>query len=87
MRRIICASSCLVYNRKLITSNMAKPISDFKEWKFRLPPSYVQLPITGYPDYNIPRAVKDAVFVKVSMSRHRLLILCMKKRHIFFYLI
>ncbi|OWR55093.1 hypothetical protein KGM_207108 [Danaus plexippus plexippus] len=44
---------------------MAKPISDFKEWKFRLPPSYVQLPITGYPDYNIPRAVKDAVFVKV----------------------
>ncbi|CAD0204370.1 unnamed protein product [Chrysodeixis includens] len=41
------------------------PITNFKEWKFRDPPNYAELPINDNPEYNVPVAVKDAVFSKV----------------------
>ncbi|CAB3246115.1 unnamed protein product [Arctia plantaginis] len=36
-----------------------------KEWKFRESPNYAALPIDENPEYNVPVAVKDAVFSKV----------------------
>lgn len=41
-------------------------ISYFKEWKFQSLPSYAKLPIDENPDYNVPVAVKNAIFSKVS---------------------
>ncbi|CAH2268845.1 jg27172 [Pararge aegeria aegeria] len=43
---------------------MAK-LTDFKQWKFRSPPNYAELPIDENPNYNEPVAVKNAVFSKV----------------------
>ncbi|KAJ8711252.1 hypothetical protein PYW07_008494 [Mythimna separata] len=42
-----------------------KPVTNFKEWKFRDTPNYAALPIDENPEYNVPMAVKDAVFSKV----------------------
>uniref|UniRef100_A0A2A4K2D8 Selenoprotein O n=1 Tax=Heliothis virescens TaxID=7102 RepID=A0A2A4K2D8_HELVI len=42
-----------------------KLVTNFKEWKFRDPPNYAALPIDENPEYNVPMAVKDAVFSKV----------------------
>lgn len=42
-----------------------KPVTNFKEWKFRDIPNYAALPINENPEYNVPMAVKDAVFSKV----------------------
>lgn len=41
------------------------PVTNFKEWKFRSTPNYAALPIDENPEYNVPMAVKDAVFSKV----------------------
>ncbi|KPJ11664.1 UPF0061 protein [Papilio machaon] len=40
-------------------------IRDLKSWKFRNPPNYAELPINEDPEYNVPVAVKNAVFSKV----------------------
>ncbi|PZC83439.1 hypothetical protein B5X24_HaOG207422 [Helicoverpa armigera] len=42
-----------------------KPVTNFKEWKFRDPPNYAALPIDENPEYNVPMAVIDSVFSKV----------------------
>ncbi|KAG7303241.1 hypothetical protein JYU34_011708 [Plutella xylostella] len=39
--------------------------TNFKEWKFKSPPNYAQLPINDNPEYNVPVAVNNAVFSKV----------------------
>lgn len=40
-------------------------IKNLKEWKFKSSPSYAELPIDENPEYNVPTAVKNAVFSKV----------------------
>ncbi|CAG5047236.1 unnamed protein product [Parnassius apollo] len=42
-----------------------KLIRDLKQWKFRYPPNYAELPISDEPKYNVPVAVKNSVFSKV----------------------
>lgn len=64
MRRAFCTLPVLMNEQKSIASKM-KPIINFKEWKFCESPSYAALPIDENPEYNVPVAVKDAVFSKV----------------------
>ncbi|KAI5634205.1 hypothetical protein NE865_13075 [Phthorimaea operculella] len=45
-----------------------KLVSDIKEWKFKSPPNYAELPIDDNPEYNVPVAVKNAVFSKVPVE-------------------
>ncbi|XP_045503763.1 protein adenylyltransferase SelO, mitochondrial-like [Colias croceus] len=42
-----------------------KLINDFKDFKFKSPPSYAELPINENPEYNVPVAVNHAIFSKV----------------------
>ncbi|RVE47911.1 hypothetical protein evm_007425 [Chilo suppressalis] len=42
-----------------------KLLSDMKDWQFKEPPVYSELPIDKNPEYNVPMAVKNAVFSKV----------------------
>ncbi|XP_046964205.1 protein adenylyltransferase SelO-like [Vanessa cardui] len=65
MRRAFYAFSVLFQDHKLPVPSMAKLVSDFKEWKFQSPPNYAELPIDENPEYNVPVAVKNAVFSKV----------------------
>lgn len=67
MRRAFCVCTTLINDKKVAMSG-TKLISDFKEWKFKDPPSYATLPIDTNPEYNIPVAVKNAVFSKVSFT-------------------
>ncbi|XP_045769997.1 protein adenylyltransferase SelO-like isoform X3 [Maniola jurtina] len=64
MKRAFCVLVPLFQETKVTVSTMAK-LTDFKEWKFRSPPSYAELPIDENPQYNEPVAVKNAVFSKV----------------------
>lgn len=65
MKRAFCVFTALLHDQKIAVSSMAKLVSDFKEWKFKNPPNYAVLPIDESPEYNIPVAVKNAVFSKV----------------------
>lgn len=64
MRRGVCAFAALLQQEKPSIFKM-KLNNNFKEWKFRDPPNYAELPINENPEYNIPMAVKNAVFSKV----------------------
>lgn len=64
MRRSICTFAALLHQEKPSLSKM-KLQNNFKEWKFKDPPNYAELPIDENPEYNIPVAVKNAVFSKV----------------------
>lgn len=61
MRRSLFALAAL--NQGVLTGKMK--LTNFKDWKFRDPPSYAALPIDENPEYNVPMAVKNAVFSKV----------------------
>lgn len=61
MKRSICALAAL--NQVVQTGKMK--VTNFKDWKFRDPPNYAALPIDENPEYNVPMAVKKAVFSKV----------------------
>ncbi|XP_045454023.1 protein adenylyltransferase SelO-like [Melitaea cinxia] len=65
MKRAFCVFTALLHDQKITVSSMAKLVSDFKEWKFKNPPNYAVLPIDESPEYNVPVAVKNAVFSKV----------------------
>lgn len=62
MRRALCLLTTLVHEYKNMSMKNTK---NFKEWKFKEPPSYAELPIDDNPEYNVPVAVKNAVFSKV----------------------
>ncbi|XP_023938029.1 protein adenylyltransferase SelO [Bicyclus anynana] len=64
MKRAFCVLATGVNENKLSASNMAKMV-DFKQWKFRSPPNYAELPIDDNLNYKEPVAVKNAVFSKV----------------------
>lgn len=74
MKRAFCVFSALLHDQKIAVSSMAKLVSDFKEWKFKNPPNYAVLPIDESPEYNIPVAVKNAVFSKVCLLFNVLMI-------------
>lgn len=57
--------AALMNEQKHSVIGKMKPVTNFKEWKFRDPPNYAALPIDENPEYNVPMAVKDAVFSKV----------------------
>ncbi|XP_013146983.1 PREDICTED: UPF0061 protein Pfl01_0444-like [Papilio polytes] len=66
MRRILCVCVSLLNDHRSIMLGSEKAlIRDFKSWKFRNPPNYAELPISEDPEYNVPVAVKNAVFSKV----------------------
>ncbi|KAM3957857.1 protein adenylyltransferase SelO-like [Aphomia sociella] len=66
MRRAFCVFTALMHEHKETMSLSARGVkSNFKEWKFKEPPVYSELPIDENPEYNIPVAVKNAVFSKV----------------------
>ncbi|XP_075983650.1 protein nucleotidyltransferase YdiU-like [Anticarsia gemmatalis] len=65
MRRAFCVLAALMNEQQQNIVGKMKPIVNFKEWKFRDPPNYAALPIDENPEYNVPVAVKDAVFSKV----------------------
>ncbi|XP_047032887.1 protein adenylyltransferase SelO-like [Helicoverpa zea] len=65
MKRAFCVLAALMNERKHSVIGKMKPVTNFKEWKFRDPPNYAALPIDENPEYNVPMAVKDAVFSKV----------------------
>ncbi|KOB76875.1 Uncharacterized protein OBRU01_05000 [Operophtera brumata] len=50
MRRSLCALAAL--NHGVQTGKMK--LTNFKDWKFRDPPSYAALPIDENPEYNVP---------------------------------
>ena len=62
-------NSLLRDHTPLSTSAMANLVTDFKDWKFKDPPSYKDLPINENPEYNIPVAVNNAVFSKVNSKQ------------------
>ncbi|XP_049879450.1 protein adenylyltransferase SelO-like [Pectinophora gossypiella] len=68
MKRAFCVFASALNDQSLKLANNMKLISDFKEWKFRSPPSYAKLPIDENPEYNVPVAVKNAVFSKVPVE-------------------
>lgn len=65
MRRAFCVLAALMNEQQHNIVGKMKPVTNFKEWKFRDPPNYAALPIDENPEYNVPMAVKDAVFSKV----------------------
>ncbi|XP_063896417.1 protein adenylyltransferase SelO [Helicoverpa armigera] len=65
MKRAFCVLAALMNEQKHSVIGKMKPLTNFKEWKFRDPPNYAALPIDENPEYNVPMAVKDAVFSKV----------------------
>lgn len=68
MRRVLSFGAAVLNDPKFAMSGGKKKYSDFREWRFRDPPSYAELPIDENPDYNVPVAVKNAVFSKVTLS-------------------
>ncbi|XP_022831668.1 uncharacterized protein LOC111360079 [Spodoptera litura] len=65
MKRAFCVLAALRTEQKQSVLAKMLPITNFKEWKFRSTPNYAALPIDENPEYNVPMAVKDAVFSKV----------------------
>ncbi|XP_050668404.1 protein adenylyltransferase SelO-like [Leptidea sinapis] len=63
MRRVLCTMA--VCQQKFSMLSLTKMISDFKEFKFKSPPSYAELPISENPEYNVPVAVNNFIFSKV----------------------
>lgn len=68
MKRAFCVFAALYDCSGLQAVNKMKLISNFKEWKFKTPPNYAELPIDENPAYNEPVAVKNAVFSKVKFQ-------------------
>lgn len=66
MRRAFCVLAALMNQESYKVGNTLKMIKDLKEWKFKDLPSYAELPIDENPEYNVPMAVKNAVFSKVN---------------------
>lgn len=66
MRRAFCVFAALMSQQSYKVGNTIKMIKDLKEWKFKSLPSYAKLPIDENPEYNVPTAVKNAVFSKVN---------------------
>ncbi|XP_060806719.1 protein adenylyltransferase SelO [Amyelois transitella] len=64
MKRAFCVFTTLLHERKVHIGSKMK-ISNMKDWKFKEPPVYAELPIDENPEYNVPVAVKNAVFSKV----------------------
>ncbi|KAF9406016.1 hypothetical protein HW555_013463, partial [Spodoptera exigua] len=62
--KISCSTALRTEQKQSLLGNMVLK-SNFKEWKFRSTPNYAALPIDENPEYNVPTAVKDAVFSKV----------------------
>ncbi|GBP89729.1 UPF0061 protein xcc-b100_1894 [Eumeta japonica] len=64
MKRALCLCAVLLDSRKIVpmASNLQNLVNNFKDWKFKSPPSYASLPIDSNPDYTTPTAVKNAVF-------------------------
>ncbi|CAH0758459.1 unnamed protein product [Diatraea saccharalis] len=58
-------TSVSVAQQKQFFGSKMKLLNNFKEWKFKEPPVYSELPIDDNPEYNAPVAVKNAVFSKV----------------------
>lgn len=68
MKRAFSVFTTLLHDHTpLSASSMANLINDFKEWKLKDPPNYSELPIDENPQYNVPVAVKNAVFSKVNL--------------------
>ncbi|XP_053617364.1 protein adenylyltransferase SelO-like [Plodia interpunctella] len=65
MRRSFCVLASLLHEPKAVKVGGKMKINNFKEWKFKEPPVYAELPIDENPEYNVPVAVKNAVFSKV----------------------
>lgn len=66
MRRAFCLFAALLKERSpAMVATSDTLISNFKDWKFKSPPSYAELPINDNPEYNVPVAVNNAVFSKV----------------------
>ncbi|XP_026333829.1 uncharacterized protein LOC113240676 [Hyposmocoma kahamanoa] len=65
MRRAFCVLAAVMNQQSYKVGNTMKTIKDLKEWKFKSSPSYAELPIDENPEYNVPMAVKNAVFSKV----------------------
>ncbi|KAF9796651.1 hypothetical protein SFRURICE_012744 [Spodoptera frugiperda] len=65
MKRAFCVLAALRTEQKQSVLGKMLPVTNFKEWKFRSTPNYAALPIDENPEYNVPMAVKDAVFSKV----------------------
>lgn len=66
MRRAFCVLAVLMNQQSYKVGNNMKMIKNFKEWKFKNVPSYAELPIDDNPEYNVPKAVINAVFSKVN---------------------
>lgn len=69
MKRSFCLLATALSEHKHIMVGSKKLLGNFKEWRLKEPPVYAEMPIDEYPQYNEPRAVKDAVFSKVSLIR------------------
>lgn len=65
MKRSLCVFAAIVSEQRFVSSR--KMIKNIKDWKFRSPPSYAELPIDDNPEYNVPVAVKNAIFSKVNV--------------------
>ncbi|KAL0818565.1 hypothetical protein ABMA28_009004 [Loxostege sticticalis] len=65
MKRTFCIAAALLTDTKPMMVGGRKLVNNFKEWKFKEPPVYAELPIDENPEYNVPVAVKNAVFSKV----------------------
>lgn len=63
MRRALCVFAAVLCEQRSVS--VKKMFHNFKEWKFKNPPSYAELPIDTNPEYNVPVAVNNAVFSKV----------------------
>lgn len=68
--------AALMNEQKHSVVGKMKPLTNFREWKFRDTPNYAALPIDENPEYNVPMAVKDAVFSKVRICLCVLCIIC-----------
>ncbi|XP_041971698.1 protein adenylyltransferase SelO-like isoform X2 [Aricia agestis] len=64
MRRSLFVTAALYKQYGEMSTATAK-IVNLNDWKFKHPPSYAKLPIDDNPEYNVPVAVKNAVFSKV----------------------
>lgn len=67
MKRAFCILAALKTEHTANCLAKMSPITNFKDWKFHDPPNYAALPINENPEYNVPVAVKDAVFSKVNI--------------------
>ncbi|KAJ0173323.1 hypothetical protein K1T71_011499 [Dendrolimus kikuchii] len=63
MKRAFCVFAAVLSEQRSVS--VRKMFHNLKDWKFRSPPSYAELPIDENPEYNVPVAVKNAVFSKV----------------------